>query len=73
MKRLVAAILLALGSTASAGADEPFQCALKEAGGVSAAEAGTAVGLICDDLRRESGGRGRLRRSAWASWGPWST
>ncbi len=58
MKRLVAAILLALGSTASAGADEPFQCALKEAGGISAAEAGTAVGLICDDLRRESGGRG---------------
>jgi hypothetical protein len=58
MKRLVAAILLALGSTASVGADEPFQCLLKEAGGVSAAEAGTAVGLICDDLRRESGGRG---------------
>ena len=31
---------------------------LKEADGISAAEAGTAVGLICDDLRRESGGRG---------------
>ena len=56
MKRLVAVFLLALGSTAAA--DEPFQCLLKEANGVSAAEAGTAVGLICDDLRRESGGRG---------------
>ena len=58
MRRLVAVILLALGSTAPAAADEPFQCVLKEAGGISAAEAGTAVGLICDDLRRESGGRG---------------
>jgi hypothetical protein len=58
MKRLVAAILLGLGSTVPAGADETFHCVLKEAGGISAAEAGTAVGLICDDLRRESGGRG---------------
>ena len=58
MKRLVAAVLLGLGSTVPAAADEPFHCVLKEAGGVSAAEAGTAVGLICDDLRRESGGRG---------------
>jgi hypothetical protein len=31
---------------------------LKDAGGLSAVEAGTAVGLICDDLRRESGGQG---------------
>ena len=58
MKRLVAVFLLTLGSIAPAGADEPFQCRLKEANGISAAEAGTAVGLICDDLRRESGGRG---------------
>ena len=58
MKRLAAAVLLTLGSIVPASADEPFQCLLKEAGGVSAVEAGTAVGLICDDLRRESGGRG---------------
>ena len=58
MKRLVAAILLALGWTAWVGADEPFRCLLKEAGDIPAAEAGTAVGLICDDLRRESGDRG---------------
>jgi hypothetical protein len=58
MKRLVAAILLALGSTAPARADEPFQCLVKEANGLSPADAGTAVGLICDDLRRESAGRG---------------
>ncbi len=56
MKRLVAVLLIALGSTA--GADEAFQCLLKEANGISAAEASTAAGLICDDLRRESGGRG---------------
>jgi hypothetical protein len=58
MRRLVAVFLLALGATAPAGADEPFRCVLKEAGGLSAVEAGTAVGLICDDLRRESGGQG---------------
>jgi hypothetical protein len=58
MRRLLAVFFLALGSTLPAGADEPFQCVLKEAGGVAAAEAGTAVGLICGDLRRESGGRG---------------
>ena len=63
MKRLVAAILLALGSTATAGADEPFRCGLKEAGGLPAADAGTAVGLICDDLKRESGGRGAFEIS----------
>ena len=58
MRRLVAAFFLTLGSIAPAAADEPFQCLLKEANGISTAEAGTAVGLICDDLRRESGGRG---------------
>jgi len=58
MRRLVAVFLLALGATAPAGADEPFRCVLKEAGGLSAVDAGTAVGLICDDLRRESGGQG---------------
>jgi len=58
MTRLVAVFFLALGSIAPAAADELFQCVLKEAGGVSAADAGTAVGLICDDLKRESGGRG---------------
>ena len=58
MRRLVAVFLLALGATAPAGADEPFRCVLKEAGGLSAVEAGTAVGLVCDDLRRESGGQG---------------
>ena len=58
MRRLVAVFLLALGATAPAGADEPFRCVLKEAGGLSAVEAGTAVGLLCDDLRRESGGQG---------------
>ena len=57
MTGLVAVFLLALGSTA-AGADEPFQCLLKEANGISPAEAGTAVGLICNELRRESGARG---------------
>ena len=56
MRRLVAVFFLTLGSIAAA--DEPFQCLLKEANGISAAEAGTAVGLVCDDLRRESGGRG---------------
>jgi len=63
MRRLVAAILLGLGATAPAGADEPFRCLLKEAGGLPAADAGTAVGLICDDLKRESGGRGAFEIS----------
>ena len=58
MRRLVAVFFLTLGSIAPAAADELFHCVLTEAGGISAAEAGTAVGLICDDLRRESGGRG---------------
>ena len=58
MRRLAAVFFLVLGSIAPAAADELFRCVLTEAGGVSAAEAGTAVGLICDDLRRESGGRG---------------
>jgi hypothetical protein len=58
MRRFAAAFLLALGSTASASAVEPFSCLLMEAGGASEAEARTAAGLICDDLRRESGARG---------------
>jgi hypothetical protein len=58
MRRLVAVFLLALGSTALASADEPFRCRLMDAGGASEAEARTAAGLICDDLRRESGARG---------------
>jgi hypothetical protein len=58
MKRLLAVSLLAMASTAAASTDEPFVCLLKDANGVSAADASTAVGLICGDLRRESGGRG---------------
>ncbi len=58
MRRFATAFLLLLGSTVPASADEPFRCLLIEAGGVSEAEARTAVGLICDDLRHESGGRG---------------
>ena len=63
MRRLVAAILLTLGATVPAGADEPFRCGLKESGGLPAADARTAVGLICDDLKRESGGRGAFEIS----------
>ena len=63
MRRLVAVFLLALGSTTPAVADEPFQCLLKETNGISATEAGTALGLICEDLRRESGGRGAFEIS----------
>ena len=63
MRRLVAVFFLTLGSIAPAAADELFHCVLTEAGGISAAEAGTAVGLICDDLKRESGGRGAFEIS----------
>jgi hypothetical protein len=53
----VASLTMA-ASGALARADEAFRCELKEARGVSPADAGTAAGLICEELKRVSDGRG---------------
>ncbi len=63
-RRLGRAGLVALGlavllpASPDARADERFRCALKEARGVPTADAQTATELVCDELRRASGGRG---------------
>jgi len=54
----LAALLPVTGPAAPAGADEAFRCELTEARGVPAADAQTASELVCDELRRASGGRG---------------
>jgi hypothetical protein len=55
---VLAAVLEVAGLGARAGADETFRCELKEARGVPPADAQTASELVCDELRRASGGRG---------------
>lgn len=49
---------LPAGLDARAGADGTFRCELKEARGLAEADAQTASELVCDELRRVSGGRG---------------
>jgi hypothetical protein len=54
----VAAFLPVAGLGARAHADEAFRCELREARGVSPADAATAAEILCGELRRASGGRG---------------
>jgi hypothetical protein len=54
----VAALLAWAGLGARAHADDAFRCELREARGVPSADAATAAELVCDDIRRASGGRG---------------
>jgi hypothetical protein len=54
----VAAFLPVAGLGAHAYADEAFRCEMKEPRGVSPADAATAAELVCEQLRRASGGRG---------------
>jgi len=49
--------------TGAAGVDQAFQCRLNESPGVSESNARTAAALVCDHLRRESGGRGEYEVS----------
>ncbi len=51
--------LVAVGLLASpAGAEEAFRCELKEAAGLSEPDGRTAARVLCEQLRRASGGRG---------------
>lgn len=54
----VAAFLPVAGLGAHARAEEAFRCELRESRGVSPADAATAAELVCDELRRASGGQG---------------
>jgi hypothetical protein len=54
----VAALVPAAGPGARAQADEAFRCELRESRGVPPAEATTAADLVCNELRRASGGTG---------------
>jgi len=56
-------MLGALLAPGPARADEPFACGPKDVTGVPAADADTAVGLLCAGLRREAGGKGRFEVS----------
>ncbi len=53
-------LVAALAASGIAPAEERFQCALTESSGLSDADAATATRLVCDELRRESGGRGEF-------------
>jgi hypothetical protein len=57
----VGAFLPMAGLGGRADADEAFRCELTESRGVAPADAATAGDLVCDELRRASGGRGRFR------------
>jgi hypothetical protein len=61
----VLAVLLSAGTPPATAAveDEAFACGAKEVHGVAPGDADTAVGLVCAELRRESGGRGRFEVS----------
>lgn len=54
--------LLSAGAPSAAGEDA-FACGPRDAPGVAAADTATAVGLVCAEIRRESGGRGRYEVS----------
>jgi hypothetical protein len=56
----MAALLLAEAPATLARADEAFQCRLTEARGVPEPDAGTAAELLCEQLKRTSGGQGRF-------------
>ena len=56
---VVAAFLPVAGVGARAHADEAFRCELRESRGVSPADAATAAELVCAEIRRASGERGR--------------
>ena len=63
MKRRWLALAVVLGALAGvagppAAADDAFRCALEESRGVPEPDAGTAAGVVCDQLRQASGGRG---------------
>lgn len=50
--------VVSIASAASVRADDGFRCELKESGNLSAEDARTATQVICEQLRRASGGRG---------------
>jgi len=54
----VAAFLVTAAPSAHAHADEAFRCELRESRGVPSPDAATAADLVCEELRRASGGRG---------------
>jgi hypothetical protein len=56
----VGAFLPMAGLAVRADAAEAFRCELTESRGVSPADAATAGELVCSELRRASGGRGRF-------------
>jgi hypothetical protein len=55
---MVAVFLPAAGRGGRAHADEAFRCELTASRGVSEADSVTAVELLCEQIRRASGGRG---------------
>ena len=55
---VAAFFVLAVGSARRVAAEDAFQCGLKLSTGIAQADAETAAGLLCDELRKESGGRG---------------
>ncbi len=54
----IVALLAAGGLASPVAAEEAFRCELKEAAGVSEPDAQTAARILCEQLRRTSGGRG---------------
>jgi hypothetical protein len=54
----VAALVPVAGPGARAQADEAFRCELEESRGLSPTDATTAADLVCNELRRASGGSG---------------
>jgi len=54
----LAAFLVTAGAGAVARSDEAFRCELKESGSLSQPDAHTATQVICEQLKRASGGRG---------------
>lgn len=54
-----AVVVLAVGLASAAQAEEEaFECALRQSPGIAQADAETAARLLCDELRKASGGRG---------------
>ena len=51
-------VVLAVGLGSPTSAEEAFQCALRQSTGIARSDAETATQLLCDELRKESGGRG---------------
>jgi opacity protein-like surface antigen len=55
---VAAFFVLAIGSASRVTADDAFQCGLAPSTGIAPADAETATRLVCDELRKASGGRG---------------